>query len=120
MENDTKDVGFLADAMTYLENAICAETHALSSFATTNDPQWIELAKMIRENRSKYLYMLAPENQGQCYCFMKHIMACAMSVRELGHRFLEGGDKKLAEECFKEASDYEAMFILVKEKGGKK
>jgi len=120
MKDDKKDVGFLADAMFYLQNAISAEHHCLMSFSSTNDNKWLELAKMIRENRSKYLYMLAPDGNGQSYCFMKHIMACAQGIKELGNRFLENGDKKSAQECFKESADYEAIFILINQQGGKK
>lgn len=120
MEKDNKDVGFLADAMFYLQNAISAEHHCLMSFSLTKEEKWLELAKMIRENRSKYLYMLAPEGKGQSYCFMKHIMACSMATKELGNRFLESEDKKSAEECFKESADYEAMFVLINQQGGEK
>lgn len=113
MEKDTKDVGFQSDAMFYLQNAIASEHHALMSYATSKNERWIQLSKMIRENRSKYLYMLVKEGNGQAYCFSKHIMACAMATKELGNRFLEMGKKELAEECFKESSDYEAMFVWV-------
>lgn len=119
MEKDNKDVGFLADAMFYLQNAIAAEHHCLMSFSSTNEEKWLELAKLIRENRSKYLYMIVPEGGGQKYCFSKHIMACACSIKELGNRFLESGDKENAEQCFKESADYEAMFILINQEGGK-
>ncbi len=120
MEEDGKDVAFLSDAMFYLQNAISAEHHCLMSFSTTKNEKWLELAKMIRENRSNYLYIFAPEGQGQSYCFMKHIMACAMATKELGNRFLERGDKKKAEDCFNESADYESMFVLIHQQGGKK
>lgn len=118
MKGDKKDVGFIDDAIFYLQNMIAAETHALESYVSTKDEKWIDIAKKLRRNRSKRMYRLIPENQGELYCLSKHLLACSMALKELGNRYTEDDEEELAKECFKESTLYESLFKLLI--GGKK
>lgn len=115
MLKDGKDVSLLSDALFYLENATAFETHALQSYAITKNSKWIDIAKKAREMRSKFLYILVPESDdgAERYCMGKHSVGCAMAMKELGNRFLEDGNKKMAEECFYESAVWEALFKIV-------
>ena len=119
MENDKKDVGWIFDFMFFLKNAIALENHFLESFAVTKDKIQMELAEKIRHNRSKWMYKYIKESKNQIYCESKHLLACAMALQELGNRFTERKEYKLAEECFNESQECEAIFILLNEEGGK-
>lgn len=113
MENDEKDVGFVHDLIFFLQNAIALEHHALESYSTTKDKIQLDIAEKIRRMRSKKMYTFIKESKNQIYCESKHLMACAASLKELGNRYVERGEKKLAEECFNESADCEAIFILL-------
>ncbi len=118
MEKDKKDVGFVDDAILYIQNMIASENHAIESWGETKDDKWLDILKKIRRNRSKMLYKLVPENKGELYCFSKHILVSAVALKELGNRYTESKEDKLAKECFEEASLYEKLFKLLI--GGKK
>ena len=112
MGND-KDVGFMQDFMFFLQNAIACEHHCQESYALNKDPYQLELAIMIRRIRSKWMYRFIKESKNQIYCENKHLMGMAAASKEMGNRFIESNEKKLAEECFEESQLYESVFILL-------
>jgi len=120
MKEDKKDVGFQDDAILYLEHGICAEEHAIQSYVSTKDKEWLELAITIRRNRSKKMYEMLPETVDERYCFSKHILGMAMTLKEMGNRYLESEEPELAKECFDEARTYESIFKILCEKNEKK
>ena len=123
MENDKKDVGWIFDFMYYLQSAVSLEHHAIESLSNSTDKNmkklWLEIAEKTRRNRSKWMYRYISEGGGQKYCASKHLMQMAQSLKELGNRFTERKEYKLAEECFNESQECEAIFILLNEEGGK-
>jgi len=119
MIGDGKDVGFAEDFMFYLQSAVSLEHHCLITYTMTKKNIYLQMAEKIRRNRSKWMYLYIPESKGQVYCISKHLMQGAQSLKEMGNRFVEKKETKLAEECFKESQECEAMFILLNEDGGK-
>lgn len=119
MKNDKKDVGYLDDAILYLQNMIAAENHAIESYVMSKDKMWLDIVTKLRRNRSKRMYELLPESKDERYCLAKHLLACATALKELGNRHLEENEEKLAKECFEEANLYESLFKLLV-KGGLK
>lgn len=113
MKDDGKDVRFLDDAILYLQNAIASENHAIESYSTTKDKKWMDIAKEIRRNRSKRMYEIIPKNKDERYCLIKHILACAMALKEMGTRYQEEKNDNLAKECFEEARLYEQLTKLL-------
>ena len=65
------------------------------------------------------MYSLIKESKNQIYCESKHLLACACALKELGNRYIEKKELKLAEECFNESQECEAIFILLNEGGNK-
>lgn len=115
VENDTKDVGFIHDFIFYIQNAIALEHHCIESFSITKDNLQLEIAEKVRKQRSKKMYQFVKESKNQIYCESKHLMACAQALKELGNRYIEKKEQKLAEECFNESAEMEAIFILLNE-----
>jgi len=119
-EKKEKDVSFIMDYLFYLQNAVALEQHLLSSYASTKNKIQMELSQKIRTIRSKWMYRKTPESKNQIYCELKHLSACAQGLKEMGNRFLTEGKKELAEECFNDSGEMEAIFVLLnqEEKGG--
>lgn len=113
MEGDKKDVGFLQDSVNVLGNMINAENHAINSALITKNDLFLEIAEMIRKDRSEILYSLVKENNGESYCLSKHILASANGLKELGNRLIEKDDKIGAKKMFERAETYEKLFILI-------
>ena len=123
MKGDKKDVGFFEDSVFMLQNLTGAEHHAIESFSSSKDKLWIDLNKIIRKMRSKYLYRITKENNEQGYCLSKHLLASAQGLKELGNRYQEDGDDELAKECFDDSQTVEKIIMIVNDidkKGGKK
>jgi hypothetical protein len=113
MKGDKKDVGFFEDAILYLQNAIALENHAIESYSSTKDKQFLDIAFFVRRKRSVILNMITKESKGQIYCINKHALACAMALKELASRFSEEGDNKMAEECINDATSFEAIVLML-------
>lgn len=112
-----KDVSWIHDFIFYLQNAVALEHHAIESYSVTKDPLQMQIAERARTNRSKWMYKNIPESKSQIYCETKHLSACAMALKEMGNRFLTNGNKELADECFTESSDMEAIIVLLNQPG---
>ena len=119
MEFDGKDLGYIEDAINCIAELYNAETHALSTFAQTKNQDWLEFAEIIRTDRSKLLYEITPNNQGESYCFLKHISGAIRILQELGNRKLESDDKEYAKELFEKADKYKKIAMLIISEGGK-
>lgn len=119
---DNKDVGFLDDVLLFLQHGICAEDHAIQSHEMTKDENWLDLAITIRRMRSKWQYRFIPEKNDERYCFTKHCLGMAQTLKEMGNRYTETNEDKLAKECFSDAVLLERMFKFLSEsdKGGKR
>lgn len=113
MKGDTKDVGFIEDAATHLQNCIAAENHALMTHIATKNKIWMDVADMIRRNRSRLLYKMVPEGKGQLYCLAKHVLIMAVTAKELAIRYKEEKKDGEAQEMIEDAANYEALFRLI-------
>lgn len=113
MQEDGKDVGLSKDFLFFLKNIVAVEDHALSSYSQTKDKEQLELAMMSRRLRSKWEYRLIKKSKNQIYCETKHLSGVAMALVEVGNRFIETGEIKLAEECFEDSANMEAIVIHI-------
>jgi len=122
MLDDGKDVDMAEDASFFLQHALAAENHCQMSYMSTKDDVWIEIADMIRGDRSKLMYKLIKESKAQTYCISKHLLAMSQAMKELANRYTELKDTQSVKECLEASKNYEALFrlILADMKGGKK
>lgn len=116
MENDNKDVGFIEDSATLIQNAVAAENHAQMSWISTKDDFYLELSDMIRRDRSKLMYSLIPESDAQDYCIVKHTLVMAQNYKELANRCTELKLIDQAKENLEAAGRYEALFRLIRDR----
>ena len=115
----TDDVKIADDFAFYISNAVALEWHLLNSYSETKNEEFLEISKEIRKNRAKWLDLFTKKNSSQLYCSNKHILGCVCGLKELANRFLEGNEKKLAEECLVESKLYENIFVELNKNGGK-
>ena len=120
MKGDKKDVGFFQDAIFGIQHAISAEHHAMESYSTSKRKIWLDVAKIVRPVRSKYLDIITKKENEQGYCISKHLLAFSQALKELGSRYQEENEDKLAEDCFKESLEMEKIILIINEynKGG--
>jgi len=124
MENDGKDLGLQDDLLLNCQHLVCSEDHAMQTAIFYKDKKdlkkyndWIELCILVRRNRSKKMYPIIPENSGETYCFVKHLLGACQTCKELGNRYTEKNEMELAKECFQEAVTYERIIkVLINEK----
>ena len=67
MKDDKKDVGFIDDAILYIQNAIACENHAIESYVTTKDERFLDITKRIRRKRSELMYKIIPKTKAEIY-----------------------------------------------------
>jgi hypothetical protein len=120
MQGDNKDVGYIEDSAMILQNQVACENHAHMSYMATKNKKYIEMADIVRKDRSKLLYELIPENKGQNYCIAKHISAIIMGYKELANRKMEFNKIEEAKELLETANNYELLFRLLTTKEGLK
>lgn len=118
MKNDNKDLSYIEDCLNCIADLYNAETHALATFSQTKNYDFIEYAEILRQDRSKLLYEITPENQGETYCLLKHISGAIRMLQELGNRKLEDGQKDYAQELFDKSDKYKKIAMLITQ-GGK-
>jgi len=112
-KNNEKDVGFMMDIITGVADCVHAEHHALRSFSSTDNKQFIDLARKLREIRSFVLYKFVPDKKGELWCITKHLSGVTKALEEWGNRFLEEGDQESAETCFRYMGDIEAYILIL-------
>ena len=115
MLEDGKDVGMFEDFLFMLQHLVAAENHAIGSYQSTGDKTFLEINTKICRIRSKWMYKFIPENKSQIYCLTKHLAGASQGIKEVSNRFVEANENQLAEECFKDAQDIEAIIILLNE-----
>lgn len=113
MKGDNYDVGFIDDILFGIEHAIGAEEHCKQSFVMDKDERWLDILKKIRRERSKLMYRIVPQANNESYCTIKHMLGWAMSLKEIGDRYLEERKKNLAKECFELAQLLESVVKLL-------
>jgi len=83
----------------------------------------MDINKVVRKIRSKYLHRIVKEDNEQGYCLCKHLLASAQGLKELSNRYTEEGDDELAKECFEDSQVVEKIIMIINDidkKGGKK
>ena len=119
MKNDKKDLGFIDDSLDLICDLACAETHCARTFIQTKDKDFLELLSMFRRDRSELLYSIIPENYGESYCLVKHILKVSRNWEELANRLIEENNLELAKEYLEKSLMYRNVAKLISEKGGK-
>lgn len=112
--NPTADLSSDEDLALAVMNLISLEEHFVFTGNKTNESNYYDLANEVRELRKVYLAKLLPETEGETWCAVKHLLAAAMRLIEVGQKKLTAGDKTEAEKMFKDAYRLYAMVWALK------
>ena len=92
------DVGLKEDLIYTLKNLCAIEDHAKSSFYKTKERKWLELNRVIREMRSKWLERIFKKDNSENWCISKHLLNSMMGMQEVANRLYGSEDGKEAED----------------------
>lgn len=113
-----KDKGFLDDAVAVIINLIHSQFHAELSYLSTGDEKWLKLAEECRKDRTELLDLIT-DNEGEKWCFNKHILFCAGGYMELGARAMSREDVKLSKKYYEKAGKWLSFFYELNKLGGR-
>ena len=107
-----KDIGFIDDAIFYIQNAVASQHHAVNTYNQTKKKEYLDVAKYARRRRSKIMERIT-KAEGEVYCLTKHLLAMAQAARELGDRMNEEGDDTFSKELYEDAGILESVVKLI-------
>lgn len=110
------DVGLKEDLIYCLKNLCAIEDHSKSSFYKTEEKKFLELNRIIREIRSRWLERIFKKGNDENWCISKHLLNSLMGMQEVANR-LQGTPE--GEEAEKDASILMGLFLVLNDiKGG--
>ena len=90
-------------------NLISIEEHLFFSANKTQNVQYYEILKEVREVRKRALKMIIKDYEGEVWCISKHLLATSMRLMEVGTKQLGQGKDELAQSLF---ADSYRMYLL--------
>jgi len=90
-------------------NLISIEEHLFFSANKTQNVQYYEILKEVREVRKRALKMIIKDYEGEVWCISKHLLATSMRLMEVGTKQLGQGKDELAQSLFE---DSYRMYLL--------
>jgi hypothetical protein len=91
-------------------NLISIEEHFFFTGAKTDNPDYYELLRQVREMRKELLKKLIKEYEGEVWCISKHLLSASMRLMEVGTKQLGKGNKEEAEDLFKKSYELYSLF----------
>jgi hypothetical protein len=91
-------------------NLISLEEHFFFTGAKTEQTSYYDLSSEVREVRKSLMKKLLPENEGETWCAVKHLLATSMRLIEVGQKLRRAGDTAQADEMFSQAYKVYSIF----------
>ena len=91
-------------------NLISLEEHFFFTGEKTGKSEYFNLLLEVREMRKELLAKLAPDHEGETWCVMKHLLATAMRLMEVGTKLQSDGKKEEAKNMFDRAYKIYSLF----------
>ena len=111
------DVGLKEDLIYGLKNLCAIENHCKSSYYKNKDNKFLEMNKLIREMRSRWLEKIVKKSNDETWCISKHLLNSIMSMEEVANRLNSTPEGLQAEE---DANLLIGLFLLLNDIGGSK
>jgi hypothetical protein len=111
VKNGSVDLSIDEDLSIALMNLISLEEHFYFTAMKTNDNNYLEMLKPIRELRKKLLAKIVKNPKGEEWCISKHLLASSMRLVEVGTKELARNNKEEANEYFTSAFDLYSLFF---------
>jgi len=107
------DITTEEDLMFAVMNLISLEEHFYMAFCQTKKDIYLELHDEIRKLRRKAMEKLIVNTESQVWCISKHLLACAMRLKEVADKVK---DEKLRKELYEYSFDMIKIFKLIHKK----
>ena len=113
MKDGSVDLSSDEDLSIALMNLISLEEHFYFTAMKTNNQNYFEFLKSIRELRKKLLKKIVVKPEGESWCISKHLLAGSMRLYEVGCKELSKNNKDEANSYFKSGFDLWSLFFAI-------
>lgn len=111
LKKDNKlDLSSDQDLSIAVMNLISIEEHFFFSGAKTENTDYYDLIKDVREMRKELMQKLIKEYEGEVWCISKHLLAASMRLMEVGTKEMGRGRKEDAYALFTKAYNLYSLF----------
>lgn len=111
LEKDNKlDLSSDEDLSVAVMHLISIEEHLYFSWSKTDNKEFLDNINAIREMRKQLMEKLVKNKTGESWCLSKHLLGASMRLIEVGNKQLKAGNRKEAEELFKNAFELYTLF----------
>ncbi len=111
LKKDNKlDLSSDQDLSIAVMNLISIEEHFFFTGAKTDNTDYYDMIKDVREMRKELMQKLIKEPDGEVWCISKHLLAASMRLMEVGTKELGRGRKEDAYELFSKAYNLYSLF----------
>jgi len=104
------DLSLGEDLSVAIMNLIGIEEHMFFTSQKLGDTKYIDVLNSAREMRKGLMKKIVKENEGEIWCTSKHLLSASMRLMEVGTKCLTKGDKKEANDYFKQSFDLYNLF----------
>jgi len=111
LKKDNKlDLSSDQDLSIAVMNLISIEEHFFFTGAKTENTDYYDMIKDVREMRKELMQKLIKEYDGEVWCVSKHLLAASMRLMEVGTKEMGRGRKEDAYELFSKAYNLYSLF----------
>jgi hypothetical protein len=111
LKKDNKlDLSSDQDLSIAVMNLISIEEHFFFTGAKTDNTDYYDLIKDVREMRKELMQKLIKEYEGEVWCISKHLLAASMRLMEVGTKEMGRGRKEDAYALFSKAYNLYSLF----------
>jgi len=111
LKKDNKlDLSSDQDLSIAVMNLISIEEHFFFTGAKTDNTDYYDMIKDVREMRKELMQKLIKEYDGEVWCISKHLLAASMRLMEVGTKEMGRGRKEDAYELFSKAYNLYSLF----------
>ncbi|MBI2437057.1 MAG: hypothetical protein HYV41_04945 [Candidatus Magasanikbacteria bacterium] len=96
-----------------LMNLVSLEEHFYFTAMKTNNQEYLELMKKVRDIRTRCLARIIKNPQGEEWCISKHLLAGSMRLYEVGVKELSTHGKEQAQKFFEDGFELWSLFFAL-------
>ena len=109
-KQDKMDLSSDQDLSIAIMNLVSIEEHFFFSGAKTENTEYYDMIKDVREMRKELLKKIIKEYDGEVWCISKHLLAASMRLMEVGTKQLGMDKKDEAYDLFGKAYNLYSLF----------
>ena len=96
-----------------LMNLISLEEHFFFTAMKTENQNYLDMLKSVREVRTGLMKKIVKEPKGEEWCISKHLLATSMRLIEVGTKELSKGSKEAANDFFQQSFNLYSLFFAI-------